>query len=385
MTRIMINVIVWMLLCQWHCDVRAADDCCSSVSLSFVSATQIAQPNKFTDMWSPLITHISSLRFVEQDTVLLCGGREVWRWERTTGCRRRLATVPGPGHVDGIAIHPTRPICAIGWTDMDLWVHQGAIQVLRIDTGEQLLWRKFPGVIETSVAFSNDGDILFGGLGCLTNADPQGYQLWRGPSFEPQPFVQVVDGRWSAISPDGKRIVINTKPTEVPPGDVKDTFSVFDTNLGTEVFKSDVHNSGIMGYVFSPDGRWLAATETGIDQRTKWPLPSIVLWDFAKLKRHIKLDVDYSYKRNSVGFTQDGEIFGSVHQFTFEDRAVKLWSTQTGRELCSIHPKSPVHSVAFGTCQDLLALGHADGHVSLWRINRSPKRDRTDDTPRTKR
>jgi WD40 repeat protein len=125
---------------------------------------------------------------------------------------------------------------------------------------------------------------------------------------------------------------------------------------------------------FSTDGTRVLATEFGRDRRaTALDGKRIRVWQVASgsIERATESEFRIKGKAHRGGiesavFSPDRRLFvtGSDH-----DCDVKLWDTETGSLLRTIRAHDyPEWTMAFSPRGDLLATGHGDALVKLWRV-----------------
>ncbi|WP_292822924.1 WD40 repeat domain-containing protein [Nostoc sp. JL33] len=66
---------------------------------------------------------------------------------------------------------------------------------------------------------------------------------------------------------------------------------------------------------------------------------------------------------NSIVFSRDGKTLVSGGQ----DKTIKLWEVETGREICTLSHFNSVESVAFIFNGGWLAAADDSGNIKIWR------------------
>jgi WD40 repeat protein len=121
----------------------------------------------------------------------------------------------------------------------------------------------------------------------------------------------------------------------------------------------------IYSFSFSADGKTLAVGS--LDR-------SVHLWDVAKKKQRLKIELDYSDPQFHIG----NDVFGvaisldnkSVACASF-DGVARLWSSSTGRLIREVGKLSGIaYSVAFSPDGNALAAGGENGVVKVWDLKK---------------
>jgi hypothetical protein len=121
------------------------------------------------------------------------------------------------------------------------------------------------------------------------------------------------------------------------------------------------HDSPVRCAAFSPDGRWIASTETAGVVR---------LWDATTGQELHKIPKAHAGTVHSLAFSPDSRCLASGAR----DGLVKLWDAKTGRELRTLEGHAvQVYSVAFSPDgQRLASCGGAPqvgGEVKIWDLS----------------
>jgi WD40 repeat protein/serine/threonine protein kinase len=328
----------------------------------------------------------------DQESKPLTGALKVW--DSTTG--QELLSLRSPtGEVNGIAFSPDGKRLASGARD------DKAVKVWDTRTGQELLTLQGHTGRVVGLAFSPDGKRLAGGGGRDVKVwDAQTGQellLIKGASY---PVAFSPDGKclasastdktvkvWDAqtgqspltikggttsiasvvFSPDGKRLAI-------PSND--NTVKFLDARTGQELLTLKGHTGGVKSLAFSPDGKRLASGSTA--PNGWWGPGEVKVWEAANgrelfsLKGHTGKVHSVSWspdgKRLASGSNPDGVTLTPGGSAPIASGEVKVWDSQTGRELLSL--KGYSNSVAFGPDGKRLAsgsgLGPFPGEVKVW-------------------
>jgi WD40 repeat protein len=205
----------------------------------------------------------------------------------------------------------------------------------------------------------------------ITTVSPQGIlrrQLIQGKVLETV-MLQAPDGvdnarqrlACAAVSPDGKSVAgvfqLETKAAEV--GRV---VRVWDAVTGRQRLELRGHSDGVLALQFSPDGSRLASG--GCDC-------VVCLWDAAtgkSLGRFHEPPADRLLTgifKQRLAFSPDGRLLAVTRPGL--RGLVHLWETQTGKLRLGLqaHPFEDVTAVAFHPTGKHLAIGRADGAISV--------------------
>ncbi|MDF5730596.1 MAG: WD40 repeat domain-containing protein, partial [Rhizonema sp. PD38] len=116
------------------------------------------------------------------------------------------------------------------------------------------------------------------------------------------------------------------------------------------------HASWISGISFNPDGKILASASGD---------RSVKLWD-TNTGKEIKTLIGHTNPVNGVSFSPDGKMLASASN----DKSVKLWDTNTGKEIKTLTGHTNwVNGVSFSPDGKMLASASADKSVKLWDTN----------------
>jgi WD40 repeat protein len=188
------------------------------------------------------------------------------------------------------------------------------------------------------LAFSPDGKLLYGGVGCLLVWD-----VATGKS------IRQMAGLW-ALSPDGKHLAIvhnfvdEDPGIEVPPRKALPPsfgLDVFDTTNWKRVARLVEENATMAALCFSPDGKTLALSVRPYDIR---------LWDWRAGKDRLRIAAtkwnEATEKKWGAGcvpyleFSPDGSLLASMTDVAPEyyetPRKIDLWNPSTGKSVRSL-------------------------------------------------
>jgi WD40 repeat protein len=246
------------------------------------------------------------------DQALVDAPTDVIVWEVPGG--REIARLPHPGLVNSLAFSPDGQRLAAGSDDMKVhvWDVAGREELF------QVLHRKRVNL----VTFSPDGKWAASAESCMPVEGP-------GRSQECSPIVLV----WQAAS-------------------------------GQEIWHTELPGPWVSNLAFSPDGRWLAASNVytqGCPTAGTCENAAQV-WDAATGRpagRMVHADVV-----TALAFSPDGSRIASGGS----DGTLRIWDPATGAEMSHITGAGSPWSVAFGPDGRTLAAGGYDGSISYARI-----------------
>ncbi|MBI1916678.1 MAG: sigma-70 family RNA polymerase sigma factor [Planctomycetes bacterium] len=285
---------------------------------------------------------LSWIQFSSAGRMAATGGwkEHVRLWEANTG--RLLRELP---HTGPCVFSPDgRALITGGRTD-------GKVRVWDLATGKEV--RQFatgqPSVF--SLVVSPDGNIL--AEACL------GVRLW---DLRTSKLRTTIAPTWSSLQAtftrDGKALAVRHFPAENS-GEQIPAVGIYETATGKRI--RSFSTRGLCGSMaLSPDGKLLAATDTGQDGGAL-----IHVWEVAT-GTEVRRLVGHADPIDSIAFSPDGRtlLWGGQRE-----KKVRVWEVTTGRERRELlgHQGSVRH-VAFAPDGAKAASASADGTVLIWDI-----------------
>jgi WD40 repeat protein len=303
----------------------------------------------------PAISSASAIPIaVSHGQRLLAAGRGPWflwnargeakLWDLATG--KMVQVLDDHEPVFSIAFSPDDSIVAAGVGQYQAF---GQIKLWEVGTGKLLATFSGHSDQVTDIAFSPDGSLL--ASGSLDHT----VRLWDMASRNERrilvplaqngrPFIGVS----VAFSPDGRQLAV--AGGQWTHGELK----LFDTVTGGELVT--VHGGGelLCPVVYSPDGRFLAAGDTGGIVRV-WPVKN-------GIEQQDALVLKSSAHIGGVAFSADGQTLAVVgHNHT-----VLLWHIPSGEQIGMLEVPNWATSLVFTRDGRSLIAGDSLGIVTIW-------------------
>jgi tetratricopeptide (TPR) repeat protein/DNA-binding beta-propeller fold protein YncE len=261
-------------------------------------------------------------------------------WDVASG-RPVSPLLPHINWVRALAFSPDGQVLATG-------DYSGAVHLWDVATGARRCPPRDAGSAVLCLAFSPDGRRLAAGTANPANHVLQWDLQAGGPPAEP-----IRLGNWFtrlAFGPDGRRLAAASNDH---------TVRLIDAATSREVTPRPELASSVHGLAFSPDGRWLLATDDGGSGTGQ-----ARLWD-AETGRPASplLKHPAAIAAHAMAFSPDGTFIAIGCQ----DGSVLVWDVATGRPLgLSQRLRNPILGVAFGRDGRTLRAVDDRGWVANW-------------------
>jgi WD40 repeat protein len=298
-------------------------------------------------------------------------GRTVKVWHTQTGQQNLSVPITRTeqnsfgGYVGSICFSPDGKFLAGGTRSILFGSDDGEVIVWDARTGEESL--RLAGHTNSilSLAYRPNGKHL-----ASASADGT-VRLWGVP---PGPEARSLTGHTDRInslvfSPDGKKLATASWDH---------TIKLWDTRTGKETATLRGHSNFVSSVVFSPDGNRLASTAGGQTLRSGWLIPGEVkLWDSQTGKEILTLDRKSCPYMDCVAFSPDGKLVAGNVPSLFGVTEVRLFNSRTGKPIRTLKGFSgSIHAVAFSPDGRRLACGGnrsqnqfvLGGEVTLWDV-----------------
>jgi WD40 repeat protein len=256
-------------------------------------------------------------------------------WDARTGREIRTLAV---SRVTSIAFSPDgRTIISNGH---DSLIGSRTIKLWDARTGREI--RRFADFHAISIVFNPDGNQFAsshrGGVIILWDT-ATGREIRRIATGHTSHIASI------AFSPDGRQLISCSSGSTDSGVFMEGEIKLWDVVTGREIRRFIGHTSGVMSIVFSPDGRQILSSSIGILESGRYRDWEIKLWD-TNTGREIRSFSGHSDGVNSVAFSPDGRqlISGS------RDNTIKLWDIATGTEIRTFFGStSSINTVKFNT------------------------------------
>lgn len=275
---------------------------------------------------------ILSLAFSPDGRLLAAGGTDnsVRVWDVSSGKLIRTLNEPADW-VFAVAFSPDGRFLAAGSNDRGVYLWD-------VSSGQQVTALKGHGEQVSMLAFSPDGRELI-------TAHHQTVKFWEMEKLKERTILRVsgkVDS--VAFSPDGKKLAT---------GDRSGVATLWNLETGDRITTLESEKGAMTYLAFLPDGNRLAANN----------LRTTFIRDLKTMGKIVLSG--HTGGLRALAVSPDGKIIATCS----EDRTLKLWDSDSGRELRSLSGHSDrVMAVAISPNGQVLASAGNDKTVKLWDV-----------------
>jgi len=295
---------------------------------------------------------VHTLAFTPDDAVLAAAGGntegfDIHLWDVATG--HDIGILNGHGDIVwDMAFSPDGQLLASASSD-------GTAKIRDWRNGDILKILEFPSEV-SSVSFSPDGlTLAVGGVDETVN-QIRNASVWTFAADSWEPLVKFPE-YWNitalAYSPDGSILVGGGTSRNVQVWRTSDGTSLFTLNHAHQVGKAAI----------SPDGSTVATTTCITVVNTNCTEGGVWLWDLTTGKLLRKLG-NFADIVEHVAFSADGSTLIAASR----DGTLRFYNTTDYQTLFDFTAPSRISALALSPDSGLLATGHFDGQVNLWKI-----------------
>ncbi|HXH97156.1 MAG TPA: BTAD domain-containing putative transcriptional regulator [Gaiellaceae bacterium] len=292
-------------------------------------------------------TRTSALSFSPDGSQLATlSSSQVIVWNPATGEQVRTLGVAGASLVD-VTYSPEGSLLAAGTDD-------GRAIVWDARDGHRLSVLPSPvqGVGAAKLGFSPDGTKLA--------ADNQIGDIWIW-SVRARRVLRTIRTSYSPCgvswSPDAARLATGDCATHEA-----SSVRIWDVATGKRIFATESVNGSISGVAFSPDGRYLGASNRA---------GSAQVWD-TRTGRLVASFTDHTGDVLGVAYAPDGKSVATIGT----DGTARVWDPSNGRQLLALRGHhGPLLDLAFTADGRRLATASQDGTVKIWDVSPAGSRD----------
>ena len=295
---------------------------------------------------------VHTLAFTPDDAVLAAAGGntegfDIHLWDVATG--QDVGILNGHGDIVwDLAFSPDGQLLASASSD-------GTAKIRDWRNGDILKILEFPSEV-SSVSFSPDGlTLAVGGVDETVN-QIRNASVWTFAADSWEPLVKFPE-YWNitalAYSPDGSILVGGGTSRNVQVWRTSDGTSLFTLNHAHQVGKAAI----------SPDGSTVATTTCIMVVNTNCTEGGVWLWDLTTGKLLRKLG-NFADIVEHVAFSADGSTLIAASR----NGTLRFYNTTDYQTLFDFTAPSRISALALSPDSGLLATGHFDGQVNLWKI-----------------
>jgi RNA polymerase sigma factor (sigma-70 family) len=269
-------------------------------------------------------------------------------WDLATGKEQRLIPLDKKDEEARIAFSPDGKSLAIGQRSVQLWDPATGQLIRRLDV-TAAIGKDWISI--ASLAFSTDGKTIAAAIAREPNHSIVHWDVTTGKMIrELKGLLPVPHNSWRevpiAFSPDGKLLVVGNSNVE------ESQIVVWDAVTGKELRRLTFQRTFIVHHLaFSPDSKTLALNAGS----------RLSFWDLETGKERPLPGGDQRYL-TAVAVAPDGRRAA----VTSTDNTVRVWETQTGKELLKLPAKKWARALAFSPDGAILASVGGDDMLRWW-------------------
>ncbi len=293
-------------------------------------------------------------------------------WDARDGENRLTLKLDGDPFATSVA--PDGASLAVALGRGQLGDRSFVVRVLALPMGEvKKEWVLPKGIDVWSLAFSNDGKTLAGGIGGLREGRFFGeVRFWDPTSGEER---KILTGHENpvmslAFSHDGKTLASAGGSYGAPVGEVR----LWDVESGELKKTMAVTEEAVVALAFSPNDMTLASGGTVWREGQVFG-GSVSLWDVATGLKKTTLPAFPGYV-HGVAFSPDGSVLATAGVGPNFDAQIILWDTKTAKSLKTLEPVNKVAQqvtaakcLAYSPDGKTVAAGGASGSLTIWRVD----------------
>ena len=125
------------------------------------------------------------------------------------------------------------------------------------------------------------------------------------------------------LSPDGKIVAAGLRDEEI---------RLYDVATGKELCLLAGKVEGALPAIFSPDGKWLAATCSSRSDAGPVHSDQLKIWSVATGEEHQPLKGQRLSSQSRLAFSADSKLLAAQT----EDQRIQIWEVATGKKVCPL-------------------------------------------------
>ncbi|MHC4403702.1 MAG: WD40 domain-containing protein [Planctomycetota bacterium] len=252
--------------------------------------------------------------------------------------------------------------------------HDGTMRLWDLETGEEIRRIDAHTFHISSMALSSDGRLAVSTCFDWRNWRDNSIRLW---DMETGSKLREFEGcnngvHCAALSPDGRHVLAGVRGAP--------WLGLWDVQTGKRTREFGTDGTRANRVAFSPDGRHALSGHAGEAVKDGvWADPKncvVRLWDVETGEEIRRLE-GHTAPVHSVAFSPDGRYIasgsGASHDQSGKfveatDNTLRVWETETGKELCCFDPGKAVQTVAFSPDGRFILSGGREPFLRLWKL-----------------